>query len=167
MYFQDINNKLENYIAKGRFTHIDNFHLTLNFIGELHENSISNLQNALQECVSKHDSFSLTLNTLGSFKKGNSNLLWIGINYSEDLVNIYEELRHTLKREKVAFDDKPLKPHITLGRDIILKKQIDELINLLTIDKIEIPISVITLMESKHINGKLTYIPVATFPLKQ
>lgn len=165
-YFQHIKNKLENFYTKGRLTDIENFHLTLQFIGELEECSIPKLLNAIQECVSKHDAFSLTLDTLGSFKKQNLNILWIGINYSENLVRIYEELCLTLKHERISFDQKPLKPHITLGRHIILKKEIGELINLLTLDNIIIPVNNITLMESKQVNGKLTYVPLATLPLK-
>ncbi|MBU3145158.1 RNA 2',3'-cyclic phosphodiesterase [Clostridium sp. CF012] len=165
-YLLHIKNKLERYFTKGRLTDIDNFHLTLQYIGELEESNIPKLLNALQECASKHDPFSITLDTLGSFKKGDSNILWIGINNSEDLMRIYEELCITLKREKIAFDEKPLKPHITLGRNIILKKPIDELENLISIENVIIPINNITLMESKRIDGKLVNIPVATLSLK-
>lgn len=165
-YFENITTKLKNYCIKGRFTHVENFHLTLQFIGELEEANISRLSNTMKEDVSKHDSFNLTIDNLGNFKKGNSNILWIGTNYSEKLVQIYEKLYLTLKHEGIAFDEKPLTPHITLGRQIILKKEINELINLITIDKIIIPVNNITLMESKQINDKLTYIPIASFPLK-
>ena len=165
-YFQHAKNELENFCTKGRFTDIENFHMTLQFIGELDESNIPKLLNAMQECVSKHSTFSLTLDTIGSFKKGNFNILWIGINYNENLVRIYEELCLTLVHEKIDFDQKPLKPHITFGRQIILKKEIDEIINLLALDKIIIPVNNITLMESKQVNGKLTYVPLATLPLK-
>ena len=165
-YFQDFKNRLNTYCIKGRFTHTENFHLTLQFIGEVDASVIPKVSTALQECVSRHDAFSLTLDKLGSFKRGNSNLLWIGTNYSENLVKIYNELNLALKHEKVSFDEKPLKPHITLGREITLKIDLNELITLLTVDNIIIPINNITLMESKHVNSKLTYIPLAIFPLK-
>jgi 2'-5' RNA ligase len=164
-YFEDIKSKLEAYCIKGRFTHIENFHLTLQFIGELEQNNILRLLSAMQECISKLDSFSLTVDKLGSFKKGNSNLLWLGIKNSNNLVGVYEKLGLALKHEKIPFDEKPLKPHITLGRQIILKKELNELIELLTVDNIVIPVNNITLMESTHVNGKLTYTPIAMFPL--
>ncbi len=166
-YFEDIKHKVDNYCIKGNFTDINNFHLTLQFIGELEQFKVSKLSNALQECVSKQDTFSITLDRLGSFKKGNANLLWIGINHNENLIRIYEELSRTLRYEEIAFDEKPLKPHITLGRQVILKKDLAEIRDLLTIDKLVIPVINITLMESTQVNGKLTYIPLNIFPLNQ
>ncbi len=166
-YFEDIKSKLGTYCIKGNFTNINNFHLTLQFIGELEQSSIPMLSNAIQKCVSKHHLFRITLDKLGSFKKGNANILWIGIKHNENLIRIYEELSLTLKYEGVVFDEKPLKPHITLGRQIILKKELVELKDLLTIEKFVIPVINITLMESKQVNGKLAYIPLAIFPLNQ
>jgi 2'-5' RNA ligase len=164
-YFEHIKNKLEGHCIKGRFTHIDNFHLTLQFIGELEQNNILSLLSAMQECISKHDAFRITVDKLGSFKKGNSNLLWIGIKNSRSLVEVYEELALALKHEKIPFDEKPLKPHVTLGRQILLNKELSELIELLPVDNFVIPVNNITLMESKHVNGKLTYTPISIFPL--
>jgi 2'-5' RNA ligase len=164
-YLENIKNKLENYCIKGSFTRSDNFHLTLQFIGEFKELNITKLVNALEECVLKQPVFSLTLNKLGSFKKGDSHILWIGLNYSEELVRVYKELAHTLKHENIAFDEKPLKPHITIGRRVVFRKDAYEIQNLVAIDNLIIPVANITLMESKQVDGKLTYIPLATFSL--
>jgi 2'-5' RNA ligase len=165
-YFEYINKKLEIYCIKGRFTNIDNFHLTLHFIGELEQNNIRNLLTTLEKSITKHDGFSLQLDALGSFKNGNSNLLWIGIKDSKSLVEVYKKLTLALKDQNISFDEKPLKPHITLGRQIILTKELSELKDSLTIDNLVIPVNNITLMESNHVNGKLTYTPIAIFPLK-
>jgi 2'-5' RNA ligase len=164
-YFEDFKNRLEAYCIIGRFTNTENFHLTLQFIGEVDESTIPKVISALQESVSKHDTFNLTLDKLGNFKKGDSNLLWIGIKHNENLSKIFNEIGLALKDKNIAFDEKPLKPHITLGRQIILKKELRELINLLTVDNITIPINNITLMESNHVSGKLTYTPLAVLPL--
>ena len=164
-YFEAIKDKLENYCIKGSFTRRENFHLTLQFIGELEELSIPKLVSALEECILKHPAFSLTLSKLGSFKKGDAHILWVGLNHSEELVSIYKELAHTLKHENITFDEKPLKPHITIGRRVVFKKHVGDFENLLTIDNLIIPVANITLMESKQVAGKLTYTPLATFPL--
>lgn len=164
-YLENIKNKLENHCIKGSFTRSYNFHLTLQFIGELEELNIPKLVSALEECVLKYPTFNLTLNKLGSFKKGDSHIVWVGLNHSEELVRIYKELAHTLKHENIAFDEKPLKPHITIGRRVVFKKDVGALENLLAIDNLIIPIDNITLMESKQVDGKLTYSPLATFSL--
>lgn len=165
-YFETIKTKLENYCIKGRFTYTENFHITLLFIGELEELNVPKVFDAIEKVVSRKSAFNLTLDKLGNFKKGNSNILWIGTNYNEKLVQINKELCVTLKYEGIPFDEKPLKPHITLGRQIILNKEMDELISLISIDNLTIPVTSITLMESKQINSKLTYIPLASFSLK-
>lgn len=165
-YFEYINKELKSYSIKGRFTHIDNFHLTLHFIGELEQHNITNLLPTLEKCITKHDAFSLQLEALGTFKKGNTNLLWIGLKDNKSLVSVFKELSFALKHENISFDEKPLKPHITLGRQIILKKELSELKDSLTLDNLVIPVNNITLMESNHVNGKLTYTPIAIFPLK-
>lgn len=159
-YFENIKNQLKSYCIKGHFTNIENFHLTLQFIGELEEANIPKVLNAMEETVSKHSIFNLTISNLGNFKKGNSNILWVGTNYSKELLGLYKELSLNLNNQGISFDEKPLKPHITLGRQILLKKDINELINLMTINKIIIPVNTITLMESKRINDKLTYSPL-------
>ena len=91
--------------------------------------------------------------------------MWIGINKSESLVAIHKELSFGLKHGNIPFDEKPLKPHITLGRQIILKKELSEIINLLPVDNLVISVNNVTLMESKHVNGKLTYYPLAVLGL--
>jgi len=165
-YFEHINKELKSYCIKCRFTHIDNFHLTLHFIGELEQHNITNLLPTLEKFISKHDAFSLQLDALGTFKKDNTNILWIGLKDSKNLVSVFKELSLALKHEDISFDEKPLKPHITLGRQVILKKELSELKDSLTIDNLLIPVTNITLMESNHVNGKLTYTPIAIFPLK-
>ena len=164
-YFQYINDKLKINCMKGRFTHTENFHLTLQFIGEVDKSYVPKVIDIMKECVSKHKCFNITLDKLGSFKRGNSNLMWVGINKSESLVAIHKELSFALKNGKIPLDEKPLKPHITLGRDIILKKQLSEIIDLIPVEDLVIAINNITLMESKHVNGKLTYIPLTILAL--
>lgn len=64
-YLENIKNKLEDYCIKGRFTRIENFHMTLQFIGELEQHVLPSLLITLQKCISKHDTFSLSLDKLG------------------------------------------------------------------------------------------------------
>ena len=164
-YFQNINDKLKINCIKGRFTHMENFHLTLQFIGEIDKSYVPKVIDIMKECVTNHESFNITLDKLGSFKRGNSNLMWVGINKNENLISIHKKLSFALKNGEIPFDEKALKPHITLGRDLILKRQLSEIIDLIPVDDLVIAINNITLMESKHVNGKLTYIPLAIFAL--
>lgn len=166
-YLENIEIKLKNYCAKGSFTNKDNFHITLAFLGELEESNVSKIINTMKNSVLKITPFVLTIDKLGSFHKGNSNILWIGTRYSEKLTSLHKNLCYNLKNEGIDYDEKPLKPHITIGRQVILNKEIADIANTLNFDQqVKIPVNSITLMESKRINGKLTYVPLAEVSLK-
>lgn len=164
-YLEDIKIKLKDYCIKGSFTQKENFHITLQFIGEYAEVNIQKVYDAMEEVVSNCDAFHLTLSDFGSFKKGNTNILWIGTLYNEKLLKLYNALFSALKNNAIPFDEKPLKPHITLGRQVILKNV--EPSKLITIDKMDISIDNITLMESKRINNKLIYSPLYNVKLNK
>lgn len=166
-YLENIEIELKNYCIKGSFTNIDNFHITLAFLGELGELNVPRVINAMENLASKFTPFVLTIDKLGNFNKGNSNILWIGTKYSEKLGSLHKKLCFNLKNQGITYDEKPLKPHITIGRQVILNKEIVELANSLNLDhQMEIPVNSITLMESKRINGKLTYVPLKVVSLK-
>ncbi|MBU3183650.1 2'-5' RNA ligase family protein [Clostridium estertheticum] len=76
-YLNNIQHKLDEYCTKGRFTNIVNLHLTLQIIVELDNCYIKELIKDMNSCISKHESFNITLDSLGSFKKVNANLVWV------------------------------------------------------------------------------------------
>ncbi|MFL0246100.1 RNA 2',3'-cyclic phosphodiesterase [Candidatus Clostridium stratigraminis] len=166
-YLENIEAELKNYCNKGSFTSIDNFHITLAFLGELEESTVSGVIKAMENSASKFTPFLLTFDKIGNFNKGNSNILWMGTSYSEKLTSLHKKLCINLKKEGIDYDEKPLKPHITIGRQVILNKEIIEIANSLNLDhQMKILINSITLMESKRINRKLTYVPLAEVSLK-
>ena len=111
----DAQNELIQCGFKGRFTDINNMHLTLAFIGEYSE------PEKVLEAMDKVrcGQFSLTLcGHIGNF----GNLLWAGIDRETRLENLVKQLRHFLSTEQIPFDGKSFNPHITLMRNAIGSK---------------------------------------------
>ncbi len=106
----DAQNELRQRSFKGRFTDINNMHLTLAFIGEYNE------PEKVLEVMDKvrYGQFSLTL---GGYIGNFGNLLWAGIEKEPRLEALVKQLRHYLSTEQIPFDRKSFNPHITLMRN--------------------------------------------------
>lgn len=102
---------LKPHVVKGRFTTADNLHLTLVFIGETER--ASSLKTALDSLdVSP---FSLEFADLGFFRRPGGDIFWLGVT-GDELTGVYNRLGDALFREGYRFEQRPFKPHITLGR---------------------------------------------------
>jgi 2'-5' RNA ligase len=80
---------------------------------------------------------------------------------SEPLLKIRKKLDRGLIEAGIQGDDKPLKPHITLGRRVKLQTDLEEIKKVIKPNLKPYLVKSLTLMESVRIQGKLTYIPVA------
>lgn len=139
---------------KGRFTDKDNFHLTLEFIGDVDSEKIKVLTDILHK-LSINIKKIVTAD-IGSFERKNKEIVWIGIKKDEELMNLQRELRRLLIETGFDVEDRKYTPHITVGRQIIRKNLIDSNI----FKPIQIEIKSIALMESKRVDGKLVYEPL-------
>lgn len=150
---------------KGNFTSEENFHLTLKFIGDIKENEVEKLKSALIKAIEDHSKFNLNVKDIGNFKRGNKKILWFGINKNEQLNKLFQSLDQELFNIGYEKEDRVYTPHITIGREVVLK---EDSINIeQTIDFNEIvSVNRVSLMESTRKNGKLVYVPIFSTPLK-
>lgn len=88
------------------------FHLTLKFLGDI--NSIENVSESLRKI--KVEKFGLRLNGLGVFPNMNYiRVLWVGINKSEKLIKLKNNIETALK--PFCFkNDYDYMPHLTFAR---------------------------------------------------
>lgn len=93
--------------VSGRFSRVEDMHLTLAFIGEWPED----ISWCLPEVA---EPFELTLDHLGVFPK--AKVLWAGIKPSEELERLAKAARKNLDAAGIPYDPKPFNPHITLVR---------------------------------------------------
>ena len=98
----------------------------------------------------------LTGDHIGSFFKKNRHIVWLGIEPSKSLKAWEHQLTGILRREEIDFDDRAFRPHITLGRQVIIDQELSEMI----IPKIQLPIKSVALMVSHRVGERLVYEPL-------
>lgn len=93
-----------------------NRHITILFLGEKNESEYHRIIEVLHDISFKQ--FDLKINNTGIFKQRSKvTILWAGIQQSEELHHLYQQLKYQLNNNiSLAFDKKKFTPHITLGR---------------------------------------------------
>jgi 2'-5' RNA ligase len=93
-------------------------HVTLAFLGQTSDERLPEVTAAAQAAVSQVTAFDIELDRPGRFPDtGRPRVVWLGIGAGAPAVlALGERLRAELRRREIAFDRKPLRAHITLGR---------------------------------------------------
>ncbi|MFJ4902139.1 RNA 2',3'-cyclic phosphodiesterase [Streptomyces sp. NPDC088727] len=97
-----------------RWNRIEDWHITLAFLGELPVSTVPLLRPPLARLAAARRPLSLALRGSGTF---DDRVLWSGIDGDLDGLQALAADVRTLVREcGVAFEDRPLRPHLTLAR---------------------------------------------------
>jgi len=100
-----------------KWTDPANIHITLAFLGNTDEERIPQLSIMLKEVCESRGKFDLTLKGAGVFRNMNDpRILWTGIGSSEELLQLNEVITSGLIDLGFEIEDRPFKPHLTLGR---------------------------------------------------
>ncbi|NLK51897.1 MAG: RNA 2',3'-cyclic phosphodiesterase [Syntrophomonadaceae bacterium] len=95
-----------------------NFHLTLAFLGEVEETRLPTLENALGQALHGFTAFNLSLSQIGAFPHlRQPRVLWVGLSGNTKKANLLSQQIHkALSEQGFTLDNKPFRPHLTLGR---------------------------------------------------
>ena len=108
---------------KAKPVELHNMHFTVQFLGEVSEETIGKISDALNSI--EFSAFSISFASIGVFPKPNfPRVIWIGTN---DGVNELEELAEMIRSKLSDIDfspDKKFKPHVTIFR---VKNKIEDL----------------------------------------
>ncbi|MFI9363288.1 RNA 2',3'-cyclic phosphodiesterase [Kitasatospora sp. NPDC053057] len=97
-----------------RWNRIEDWHITLAFLGEQPSTAVPLLQSALAGPVASHPALRLSLRGGGHFDE---RLLWSGIDGDlEGLHLLAAAVREVVRSCGIQFRDRPLRPHLTLAR---------------------------------------------------
>jgi 2'-5' RNA ligase len=100
-----------------KWTDTANIHITLVFLGNTDEERIPQLRSVLTEICEGRGKFDLTLKGAGVFRNmSDPRILWTGIGSSVKLMQLNEAITTGLINLGFEIDDRPYKPHLTLGR---------------------------------------------------
>lgn len=160
-YLSEIQTKVKKNSIKGNFTREANFHLTLRFIGDVDDKGIHSLKRAIDETSKEFQEFELKLGGLGEFPRKDKKIIWIGLSEGiKELKDLFKRLENNLEKQGFNREERGLKPHITIGREVRVDKPFEDLKNEISIEPKLINVKKISLMESTRVNGVLSYIPI-------
>ncbi len=100
-----------------RWTSVQNLHLTMQFLGDVDEKRIPDLESIIDSVTAPAHPESLVFTGMGAFPNPASpRILWIGIKKIDILLKIQKQLTNSLFERGFDADRKRFSPHLTLGR---------------------------------------------------
>lgn len=139
--------------SHGSYTRPENIHLTLVFLGEIPQDRVENIKQAMNQI--SIPKLNIVFSNIGYFKRNDGDIWWVGLKRNDTLSKLQKDLSSTLIEYGFNIEKRAFKPHITLGRRIRLNKSMDK--NSLLDASFKAEVSSISLMKSERIHGRLTY----------
>ncbi len=156
----DLQANLKDVAVSGRWKYINNFHLTLKFLGETKPENIKYINEKLITICSEYEVFRLKFSSLGHFPGKNSvRVLWLGLDGD---INTLEKLQTDIdiQMESIGFTPEKRKyvPHITIGQDVVFKSGFQDGKEMVNLNEIpEITVRGISLFKSEQIGNRRVY----------
>lgn len=156
----EVQAEAEKLCRRGNYTPKENFHLTLHFLGEVQEEDLDYLHEAIYETARRNRPFTMTIDKIGFFPRGNKGILWAGIERSNHLQRLFSTLEKSLEQQGFARERKGLSPHITLGREVEPQRNFTDVQRGVRVEPMRVSVRSILLMESVRRGARLMYVPV-------
>jgi RNA 2',3'-cyclic 3'-phosphodiesterase len=97
-----------------RWVRPEHWHITLAFLGDVDETRLPDLRERLGRAASRAVPMELSLAGAGHF---GGRALWVGVRGDRDrLGRLAESLSAAARRSRIAMEDRPYRPHLTLAR---------------------------------------------------
>ena len=158
----EVQAEAEKLCRRGNYTPQENFHLTLHFLGEVQEEDLDYLHEAIYETARRNRPFTMTIDKIGFFPRGNKGILWAGIERSNHLQRLFSTLEKSLEQQGFARERKGLSPHITLGREVEPQRNFTDVQRGVRVESMRVSVRSISLMESVRRGARLMYVPYKT-----
>jgi len=142
----------------GNFSRPENLHLTLHFLGEVPGGRVSSIRGAMERVTVPP--FPLTLGGIGLFRREGGDIGWLGIEKSAALVSLHAQLAKNLRAVGFPADTRFDTPHLTLGREIILREDFKKANLEKSLGTRQDQIGSILLMKSERVQRILRYTPL-------
>ncbi|MBC7282430.1 RNA 2',3'-cyclic phosphodiesterase [Hoeflea sp.] len=97
-----------------RWIDVENYHITLRFIGDIDGPAADELISAFDRI--DRSSFSLTLSGMGSFGSKKPHSIWAGVSPSPELKALQAEIERICQRLGFGPDPRRFSPHVSLAR---------------------------------------------------
>lgn len=97
------------------WTYIDDFHITLKFLGPIEKHKLSHLKKSLNQ-LSNIQAFHVNICSIQTFGERTPRVLWVGADKNEEIVTLYENIQEICENLGFSKENRALQPHITLGK---------------------------------------------------
>lgn len=155
---------------KIRWVPPDNFHLTLKFLGNTHDEKISTISEVIGSSLIPSEPLNLELNNSGVFgSKYKPRVIWFGINENKLLQKLGIGIINNLHDAGFPKDSQNFVPHLTIGRITkIVDKQLfnNEMEKLRNVFLQKVIIDRVILFESIMTSKSPVYNEIESFPLR-
>ena len=143
------------HLEKGKLTDMDNYHVTLAFLGQVDEESVPELLRLGALCWRKP--FELTLSgSMDTFKGGS--VIWAGLDKSTELGKMQARLQNILQENGFLGESEGYTPHITVARSARVARPYPD------VGRVSFNVRCVTLFESLREGGRLVYKPLGRMP---
>lgn len=118
-------NILKHYSQENiRSIQLENYHLTLAFIGNISKKHIKDIIITTQDITKQLNGIEIEIDKIGFFEgKRNNLVIWFGIKDNEELNQITKTIRKTYKENNINYYPTPFHPHITIAKIKELKEK--------------------------------------------
>lgn len=95
----------------------DNLHLTLHFLGDRKQDELAEIGRIMLSVGEKKKIFNVNLEGLGVFPGSRRpRVLWVGLSPPEGVIELHTRLNEEMALAGLPTDQRPFRPHLTLGR---------------------------------------------------
>ena len=140
-------------LEKASYTRRDNMHLTLSFLGECSGKEMKNACTAMEALDYKP--FSICMDHIGSFHRGDGDIIWLGAEKSDMLLSLQKDLAGNLSERGFNLEKGKFRPHVTLAR-----RAFPPFHGKAGVNPIVQEVSSISLMLSERVDGHMEYTPL-------
>lgn len=148
----------------GRYADRDNYHVTLQFIGQAEEAAVPGIKAAVARAAAGTLDFPIALDGLSYFRRPQDAVLFCGLQGSPLLERLALDIGRELKRTGVALEEGDFHPHITLARQARLDPNALAQVRVAAASQ---QVRAVTLFESRRVGERLRYVPLFVCPLGQ
>jgi 2'-5' RNA ligase len=144
----------------------EKIHLTLKFLGDITEDDLDRLKQALQPIRGRHDPFEVSTSGFGAFpSERKARILWAGIEEGkEHLRNLAADVENLLEPADFERETRQYVPHLTLARTRARRTALET--SEIPPPTLRFTVSRVDLVESAPGKHGVNYSILATYPFK-
>jgi RNA 2',3'-cyclic 3'-phosphodiesterase len=105
--------RLQRGVPGAAWRPVENFHVTLRFVGEVDERKAEDIDSAFSEITV--GAFDVQIGGAGHFGGADPHALWLGVRKSEALINLAAKCEKACRRAGLKPEGRAFTPHVTIA----------------------------------------------------